>query len=68
MDTLYGEWVECKNCIYVEDCDTREDKDGCFLGATCKEDVMLSDITCTESDISKTIFLTCEEQKRREEG
>lgn len=32
MNTIYGEWVECKNCIYFEDCDTKEDKDGCFFG------------------------------------
>lgn len=34
MNTIYGEWVECTKCIHFEDCDTKEDRDGCYLGET----------------------------------
>lgn len=29
-----GKWVQCKECIYFEDCETKEDRDGCYLGDT----------------------------------
>lgn len=32
MDTLYGEWTQCKNCIYFDDCTTKESDDGCYFG------------------------------------
>ena len=38
MNTIYGEWIECKNCIYFEDCDTKENRDGCYFGDTCGEE------------------------------
>ena len=25
-------WVECGKCIYWEDCENKEDRDGCYLG------------------------------------
>jgi hypothetical protein len=34
MNTIHGEWVRCTKCIYVEDCDTKEDRDGCYFGET----------------------------------
>ena len=34
MNTIHGEWVQCKNCIHFEDCDTKEGRDGCYLGET----------------------------------
>ena len=34
MDILYEGWVECKNCIYFEECANKEIKDGCFFGET----------------------------------
>lgn len=27
-----AEWVECKNCANFEDCDTKENRDGCYCG------------------------------------
>ena len=29
-----GEWVQCKDCTNFEDCETKEDRDGCYLGDT----------------------------------
>lgn len=26
------EWVSCKECIYLEDCELTEDRDGCYTG------------------------------------
>ena len=26
------DWTACKDCIYFEDCETKEDKDGCCFG------------------------------------
>ena len=34
MNTTHGEWVRCTKCIHVEDCDAKEDRDGCYLGET----------------------------------
>ena len=34
MNTTHGEWVRCTKCIYVEDCDTKEDRNGCYFGET----------------------------------
>ena len=27
-----AEWTQCKECIYFEDCQTKEDRDGCYFG------------------------------------
>ena len=32
MDTSYGEGTQCKNCIYFDDCTTKESDDGCYFG------------------------------------
>ena len=32
MNTLYGEWTQCKDCAYFDDCDEKENKDGCYFG------------------------------------
>lgn len=32
MNTIHGEWVECKDCIYFEDCDAKEEREGCYFG------------------------------------
>ena len=32
MDTSYGEWTQCKDCIYFDDCITKENEDGCYFG------------------------------------
>jgi hypothetical protein len=34
MNTIHGEWVECKDCIYFEDCDAKEEREGCYFGET----------------------------------
>ena len=26
------EWTECKNCIYFDECENKEDRDGCYCG------------------------------------
>ncbi len=26
------EWIKCHECIYRKDCETREMREGCFLG------------------------------------
>ena len=26
------DWTACKDCIYFEDCETKEDRDGCCFG------------------------------------
>lgn len=39
MNTIYGEWTQCKDCIYFEDCETKEDRDGCYFGETCEEKI-----------------------------
>ena len=28
-----GEFVICSQCIYWEDCENKEDRDGCYFGA-----------------------------------
>ena len=28
-----GEFVICSQCVYWEDCENKEDRDGCFFGA-----------------------------------
>lgn len=30
-------WVNCKECIYFEECNNKEDRDGCYFGMTEKE-------------------------------
>lgn len=37
MNTTHGEWVRCTKCIYVKDCDTKEDRDGCYFGEIDEE-------------------------------
>ena len=37
MNTIYGEWTQCKDCIYFEDCTTKEDRDGCYFGETLED-------------------------------
>ena len=32
MNTIYGEWTRCEDCIYFDDCDTKENRDGCLFG------------------------------------
>jgi hypothetical protein len=27
-----ADWVECHKCIYRDECETREMRDGCYLG------------------------------------
>lgn len=27
-------WVNCNECIYFDDCETKEDRDGCYFGDT----------------------------------
>ena len=34
MNTTHGEWVRCTKCIHFEDCDTKENREGCYLGET----------------------------------
>ena len=36
MNTIYGEWTDCIECIYFEDCDLKESRDGCYNGETEK--------------------------------
>ena len=26
------EWISCKECAYFEDCETKEDREGCYHG------------------------------------
>ena len=26
------EWTECKYCIYFDECENKEDRDGCYCG------------------------------------
>ena len=26
------EWTECKNCIYFDECENKEDREGCYCG------------------------------------
>lgn len=28
-----GEFVICSQCVYWEDCENKEDRDGCYFGA-----------------------------------
>ena len=37
MNTTHGEWVRCTKCIYFEDCDTKEGRDGCYFGETLED-------------------------------
>lgn len=30
-------WTECTECIFFEDCDKRENGDGCYFGETEEE-------------------------------
>ena len=27
-------WTECKDCIYFDECDNKESRDGCYFGDT----------------------------------
>lgn len=38
MNTIYGEWIHCSGCAYFEDCETKEDRDGCYFGEICEEE------------------------------
>ena len=40
MNTLYGEWTRCEDCICFDDCDTKENRDGCYFGNNGKEERM----------------------------
>lgn len=31
------QWISCQQCEFYEDCDCKEDRDGCYIGET-KED------------------------------
>ena len=31
------EWTECKNCIYFDECENKEDRDGCYCGKNIEE-------------------------------
>jgi len=28
----YEHWVSCLECIYIDDCEIKEDRDGCLAG------------------------------------
>lgn len=28
----YEHWVPCLECIYIEECENKEDRDGCLTG------------------------------------
>lgn len=32
METTFGNWTRCNECIYFEDCESKEDRDGCYMG------------------------------------
>lgn len=29
---MSDEWVPCKECVSFDDCEFKEDRDGCYLG------------------------------------
>lgn len=29
-----GDFIICSQCIYFEDCENKEDRDGCYFGET----------------------------------
>jgi hypothetical protein len=31
------DWTACKDCIYFEDCEVKENRDGCYCGDTDSE-------------------------------
>ena len=31
-ENMVAGWTNCKDCIYFEDCETKEDRDGCYMG------------------------------------
>lgn len=31
-------WTNCKECIYFEECDEKEGRDGCYFGETEEDD------------------------------
>ena len=33
----YEHWVSCLECIYIEDCKIKEDRDGCLAGEKYEE-------------------------------
>ena len=44
---MSDQWIPCSECVSFEDCEFKEDRDGCYLGArldVCEE-------TC--NDVSK---------------
>ena len=36
---MYSKFVICSQCIYWEECENKEDRDGCYFGMT-EEDVI----------------------------
>lgn len=38
MNTIFGEWIPCTDCIYFEDCEDKESRDGCYFGEPLEED------------------------------
>ena len=37
MNTLYGEFTRCDDCVYFENCDTKTTRDGCYFGSIAEE-------------------------------
>ncbi len=37
-NTTHGEWTECKDCNYFEDCEAKEGRDGCYFGESENEE------------------------------
>ena len=54
MNTLNGEWTQCKDCIYFDDCTTKESDDGCYFGNTIekKDIIKMSDTINIEKYIN----------------
>ena len=49
------EWTECKNCIYFDECENKEDRDGCYCGER-EESLKETDahpIKCNKNDFLK---------------
>ena len=35
------EWIECKYCIYFDECENKEDREGCYCGEYWTEEDMI---------------------------
>ena len=39
MNDCFETFIYCKNCIYFDECNSKENRDGCYLGDENDEEI-----------------------------